>query len=42
MLVFQTEPLRRRRCEVIGPLMVKLWASSDGPDTDFTAKLVDV
>jgi putative CocE/NonD family hydrolase len=27
---------------VTGPLVVKLWASSDGPDTDFTAKLVDV
>ena len=28
--------------EVTGPLIVKLWASSDGPDTDFTAKLIDV
>ena len=27
---------------VTGPLVVKLWASSDSPDTDFTAKLVDV
>ena len=25
-----------------GRLIVKLWASSNGPDTDFTAKLVDV
>ena len=39
--VFQTEPLAAP-LEVVGPLTVKLWASSDGPDTDFTAKLVDV
>jgi uncharacterized protein len=41
VLVFQTEPLAEP-IEVTGPLVVKLWASSDGPDTDFTAKLVDV
>ncbi len=28
--------------EVTGPLTVKLWASSNAPDTDFTAKLIDV
>ena len=28
--------------EVTGRLIVKLWAASDGPDTDFTAKLIDV
>ena len=28
--------------EVTGRLVVKLWGSSDGPDTDFTAKLIDV
>jgi hypothetical protein len=28
--------------EVIGPVTVKLWAASSAPDTDFTAKLVDV
>jgi putative CocE/NonD family hydrolase len=28
--------------EVTGPLVVKLFASSSAPDTDFTAKLVDV
>jgi putative CocE/NonD family hydrolase len=28
--------------EVIGPLAVSLHASSDGPDTDFVARLVDV
>lgn len=32
-----TEPL-----EVTGPLRVTLFASSSAPDTDFTAKLVDV
>jgi uncharacterized protein len=41
VLVFQTEPLEAP-IEVTGPLTVRLWASSDGPDTDFTAKLVDV
>jgi putative CocE/NonD family hydrolase len=41
VLVFQTEPLAEP-LEVVGPLAVKLWASSDGPDTDFTAKLIDV
>ncbi|WP_077328580.1 CocE/NonD family hydrolase [Virgibacillus siamensis] len=28
--------------EVTGPINMKLWASTDAPDTDFTAKLVDV
>ncbi|MEO8358959.1 MAG: CocE/NonD family hydrolase [Vicinamibacteria bacterium] len=41
VIVFQTPPLDRD-VEVTGRLIVKLWASSDGPDTDFTAKLVDV
>jgi hypothetical protein len=41
VLVFQTPPLERD-LEVTGRLVVTLWASSDGPDTDFTAKLVDV
>jgi putative CocE/NonD family hydrolase len=41
VLVFQTAPLEQDM-EVTGPLVVKLWASSDAPDTDFTAKLVDV
>ena len=41
VLVFQTEPLAAN-LEVTGRLIVKLWASSDGPDTDFTAKLIDV
>jgi uncharacterized protein len=41
VLVFVTPPLADD-LEVTGPLIVKLWASSDGPDTDFTAKLIDV
>jgi len=41
VLVFQTAPLTDP-LQIIGPLTVRIWASSDGPDTDFTAKLVDV
>ncbi|SPF34492.1 putative hydrolase, CocE/NonD family [Candidatus Sulfopaludibacter sp. SbA4] len=41
VLVFQTPPLAAD-IEVTGRLIVKLWAASDGPDTDFTAKLIDV
>ncbi len=41
VLVFQTPPLSSE-VEVTGRLIVKLWAASDGPDTDFTAKLIDV
>ncbi|MFB9124790.1 CocE/NonD family hydrolase [Paraburkholderia dipogonis] len=41
VLVFQTEPLEAD-VAVIGPIVVKLWISSDAPDTDFTAKLIDV
>jgi uncharacterized protein len=41
ILVFQTPPLVHD-LEVTGRLIVKLWASSDSPDTDFTAKLIDV
>ena len=41
VLVFQTEPLTED-VEVTGPFVVKLWISSDCPDTDFTAKLIDV
>lgn len=41
VLVFQTGPLARD-IEVTGRLIVKLWASSSAPDTDFTAKLIDV
>ncbi|MEO8681108.1 MAG: CocE/NonD family hydrolase, partial [Vicinamibacterales bacterium] len=38
---FQTEPLAQDT-EVVGPIVVKLFAASNAPDTDFTAKLVDV
>jgi uncharacterized protein len=41
VLVFQTEPLTEP-VEVTGPMTVHLWVSSSAPDTDFTAKLVDV
>ena len=41
VLVFQTPPLEQD-VEVTGRLIVKLWASSSAPDTDFTAKLIDV
>jgi putative CocE/NonD family hydrolase len=39
-LVFAT-PLLTNDVEVVGPLEVKLWASSSAVDTDFTAKLID-
>jgi putative CocE/NonD family hydrolase len=41
VLVFQTEPLQES-VEVTGPALVRLWVGSTVPDTDFTAKLVDV
>ena len=41
VLVFQTGSLDQD-VEVTGRLIVKLWASSNAPDTDFTAKLIDV
>jgi putative CocE/NonD family hydrolase len=41
ILVFQTEPLDED-VEVTGPVTVNLWISSSAPDTDFTAKLIDV
>jgi len=41
VLVFETPPLAND-LEVTGRLIVKLWASSNALDTDFTAKLVDV
>ncbi|HXB69772.1 MAG TPA: CocE/NonD family hydrolase [Candidatus Acidoferrales bacterium] len=41
ILVFQTPPLAAA-LEVTGRLIVKLWAASNSPDTDFTAKLIDV
>ena len=41
VLVFQTPPLAED-VAVIGPIVVRLFVSSDAPDTDFTAKLIDV
>jgi hypothetical protein len=41
VLVFTTPPLEND-VEVTGPIDVKLWVSSSAPDTDFTAKLIDV
>ncbi|HXJ92894.1 MAG TPA: CocE/NonD family hydrolase [Terriglobia bacterium] len=41
VLVFMTPPLTQDT-EVTGPIDVRLWASSSAPDTDFTAKLIDV
>jgi putative CocE/NonD family hydrolase len=41
VLVFQTPPLEED-FEVTGPLVVHLFVSSSAPDTDFTAKLLDV
>ncbi len=41
VLVYTSEPLEDD-LEVTGPVIVKLHASTDGRDTDFTAKLVDV
>ena len=41
VLVYTSEPLDED-LEVTGPVVAKIFASTDGPDTDFTAKLVDV
>ena len=41
MLVYTSEYLEQP-VEVVGPVKVVLHASSDVPDTDFVAKLVDV
>ncbi|MGA3399179.1 MAG: CocE/NonD family hydrolase [Acetobacteraceae bacterium] len=41
VLVFQTDPLREP-VQVVGPIEAELWVATDGPDTDVTAKLIDV
>jgi uncharacterized protein len=41
VLVFETEALTSDM-EITGPIVAKLWISSDRPDTDFTIKLIDV
>jgi len=40
-LRFQT-PVLEKDVAIAGPVKVELWAATDGPDTDFVAKLVDV
>ncbi|MGI5816942.1 MAG: CocE/NonD family hydrolase [Armatimonadota bacterium] len=41
VLCFATEPLEED-VTIAGPVEVVLWVSTDAPDTDFTAKLLDV
>ncbi len=41
ILVFQTEPLAAP-LTIAGPIELDLHVATDGPDTDFTAKLIDV
>jgi hypothetical protein len=41
VLSFETEPLAEDTA-IAGPVTVKLYVSTDAPDTDFTAKLMDV
>ena len=41
VVVFQTGPLTEP-VEVVGPVAAHLWIASDAPDTDITAKLIDV
>jgi putative CocE/NonD family hydrolase len=41
VLVFETAPLKED-IEVTGAIEANLWIASDGPDTDFTIKLIDV
>jgi putative CocE/NonD family hydrolase len=41
VLVLVTPPLDDE-LEIAGPITVQLWIASDAPDTDFTAKLIDV
>jgi X-Pro dipeptidyl-peptidase C-terminal non-catalytic domain len=41
VLAFQTAPLAKA-LEIAGPVAVRLWIASDAPDTDFTAKLIDI
>ena len=41
VLVFQTAPLAEAT-QIVGPVEAVLYVATDGPDTDFTAKLIDV
>ncbi|MFW6447929.1 MAG: CocE/NonD family hydrolase [Halobacteriota archaeon] len=40
VLVFRTSPLDEP-VEIAGPIRVRVFGETDGPDTDFTAKLID-
>lgn len=40
VLVFQSAELQED-LEITGPVTIRLWVSSNAPDTDFTAKLID-
>ncbi|MFB6211280.1 MAG: CocE/NonD family hydrolase [Halobacteriales archaeon] len=40
VLVYRTPPLEEP-VEIAGPIRVRIFASTDAPDTDFTAKLID-
>ena len=40
VISFRSEPLAED-VHVVGPVTVRLWVSSDAPDTDFTAALLD-
>jgi len=40
VVVFRTPPLTEA-VEIAGPVRVRIYAATDAPDTDFTAKLVD-
>ncbi len=41
-VLFYTTPPLEEPLAVTGRVLVRLWAASDAPDTDFTAKLTDV
>lgn len=41
VLTFETPPLTQDMT-VCGPVILRLWAASDAPDTDFVFKLIDV
>ena len=41
VLAFQSPPLAQP-VQVVGPIEAELWVATDGPDTDFTVKLIDV
>src|SRR3984893_10862949 len=41
VLMFETAPLDHD-LEVTGSILLRRWIASDAPDTDFTAKLIDV